>query len=63
MARGVQTTDWNVAAQALCLGILSNTVLKIIVALVLGAGKFRLYVTAGLLAIGMALGTALMVLR
>ena len=63
MARGVQTTDWNVAAQALCLGILSNTVLKILVALVLGAGKFRLYVTAGLLAIGIALGATLFVLR
>jgi uncharacterized membrane protein (DUF4010 family) len=62
MARGLQTTDWNVAAQALCLGILSNTVLKVIVALALGAGKFRLYVAAGLLAIGIALGASLVVL-
>jgi uncharacterized membrane protein (DUF4010 family) len=63
MARGLQTTDWNIAAQALCLGILSNTVLKIIVALVLGRGRFRLYVAAGLLALGIALGASLLLLR
>jgi uncharacterized membrane protein (DUF4010 family) len=63
MARGLQTTDWNIAAQALCLGILSNTVLKIIVALVLGRGRFRLYVAAALLALGIALGASLLLLR
>jgi len=63
MARGLKTTDWNIAAQALCLGILSNTVLKIIVALVLGRGRFRLYVATGLLALGIALGASLLLLR
>jgi uncharacterized membrane protein (DUF4010 family) len=63
MARGLQTTDWNIAAQALCLGILSNTVLKILIALVLGRGRFRLYVAAGLFALGIALGASLVLLR
>jgi uncharacterized membrane protein (DUF4010 family) len=63
MARGLQTTDWNVAAQALCLGIISNTVLKIIVALVLGRGRFRLYVAVGLIGLGIALAASLLLLR
>ena len=54
MARGIETTDWNIAAQALCIGILSNTLLKTAVALILGQGKFRLFVAAGLLGIGIA---------
>jgi uncharacterized membrane protein (DUF4010 family) len=63
MARGVQTTDWNIAAQALCIGILSNTVLKIVLALALGGGRFRLFVAAGLVAMGLALGASLLFLR
>ena len=63
MAQGVETTDWTVAAQALCVGILSNTVLKAIIAIALGSGRFRLYVLAGLAAIGAALGASLMFLR
>jgi uncharacterized membrane protein (DUF4010 family) len=54
MARGIQTTDWNIAAQALCIGILSNTLLKTGVALILGQGRFRWFVAAGLIGIGIA---------
>lgn len=63
MARGLETTDWNIAAQALCVGILSNTLLKAIVATALGSGRFRLYTLAGLAGMGIALGTSLMFLR
>jgi uncharacterized membrane protein (DUF4010 family) len=63
MARGVQSTDWNIAAQALCIGILSNTVLKIFLAFVLGAGRFRFFVAAGLLAMGLTLGASVWFLR
>lgn len=63
MARGLETTDWNVAAQALCIGILSNTLLKAIIAMALGAGRFRLYALAGLAGMGIALGASLMFLR
>lgn len=63
MARGLETTNWSVAAQALCVGILSNTLLKAIVAIALGSGRFRLYTVAGLVAMGIALGTSLMFLR
>lgn len=55
MARGVQFTDWNVAAQALSIGILSNTVLKIAAALILGRGRFRMLTAGGLAAIGAAI--------
>jgi len=63
MARGIETTDWSIAAQALCVGILSNTLLKSIVAVALGSGRFRLYALAGLAAMGIALGASLMFLR
>jgi len=55
MARGIQATDWNLAAQALTIGILSNTCLKAGVALILGQGRFRLLTAAGLAAIGAAI--------
>src|SRR4030095_8912283 len=32
MARGIQATDWSIPAQALCVGIVSNTCLKAAVA-------------------------------
>ena len=54
MARGVQTTDWTIAAKALCIGIVSNTLLKTVVALILGQGRFRLLTAAGLVGIGIA---------
>lgn len=54
MARGIQTTDWTIAAKALCIGVLSNTLLKTVVALILGQGRFRLLTGAGLVGIGIA---------
>jgi uncharacterized membrane protein (DUF4010 family) len=60
MARGVQTTDWTIAAKALCIGIVSNTLLKTVVALILGQGRFRLLTTAGL--VGIVIATLLPVL-
>jgi uncharacterized membrane protein (DUF4010 family) len=54
MARGIQTTDWSIAARALCIGILSNTLLKTIVAIALGQGRFRWLTAAGLVGIGVA---------
>ena len=63
MARGVQTTDWTVPAQALSIGILSNTVLKAIAALVLGTGRFRRHATAGLAGIGVAMVISFLILR
>jgi uncharacterized membrane protein (DUF4010 family) len=55
MARGIQATEWNVAAQALSIGILSNTCLKAAVALILGQGRFRWLTAAGLAGIGAAI--------
>ena len=55
MARGIQVTDWSVAAEALSIGIISNTCLKAAVALILGRGRFRLLTFGGLAGIGAAL--------
>lgn len=52
-----------IAAFALAAGILSNTVLKLIVAIVVGRGWFRTVTVAGLGAISVALGVALWVAR
>lgn len=52
MARGIQTSNWTIAAQALAIGILSNTALKAAVALFLGQGRFRILTLLGLAAIG-----------
>jgi uncharacterized membrane protein (DUF4010 family) len=63
MARGGHGASQKVAAQALALGILSNTALKAVVALAIGTGRFR-WVAAGTLAgIGAALGGSLLLLR
>ena len=40
------------AARALSIGIISNTVLKLGIATVLGRGRFRLVVALGLLSLG-----------
>jgi uncharacterized membrane protein (DUF4010 family) len=61
MARGVRTEDWNVAAQALSLGILSNTALKAAVAIALGKGRFRWFAASGLIVIGAAVTVSLYV--
>ena len=62
MARGIETVDWSVPAQALCVGILANTLLKAVVALVLGAGRFRRAAVAGLAAIAVATAVSLLLL-
>jgi uncharacterized membrane protein (DUF4010 family) len=54
MARGLETTNWTIAAKALCIGVLSNTLLKTVVTLILGQGRFRLLTAAGLVGIGIA---------
>ena len=51
------------AALALVAGILSNTVLKLLVAVVVGRGSFRAATAGGLCAIGLALSGALWVAR
>ena len=61
MARGVQASDSIIAAQALSFGILSNTALKAVAAMMLGAGRFRWLATSGLAAIGAALVISLLV--
>jgi uncharacterized membrane protein (DUF4010 family) len=63
MARGFQAQDWTIPAQALSLGILSNTVLKATVALTLGKGHFRRLAAAGLIGIAIVLGLSLLLLR
>ena len=62
MARGFQTTNWSLAAEALCMGILSNTALKATVALFLGQGRFRLLTIAGLALVGAAIVLSIVVL-
>jgi uncharacterized membrane protein (DUF4010 family) len=52
MARGVETTDWSLAGKALSIGILSNTLLKAVLAVFVGEGHFRWLTLAGLCAIG-----------
>jgi uncharacterized membrane protein (DUF4010 family) len=47
-----------VAAKALTIGILSNTLVKMGIALVIGRGPFRILATAGLAIMAAALGTA-----
>jgi uncharacterized membrane protein (DUF4010 family) len=62
MARGVHRDDWTVAAQALSIGIVSNTLLKVTVSVLLGAGGFRWFAAGGLIAIGAGLVVSLIVL-
>ena len=49
----------DIAARGIGAGILANTVLKLLIALTIGAGRFRAVVAVSLLAIGTALGGAL----
>jgi uncharacterized membrane protein (DUF4010 family) len=55
MSRGGNGTDLGAAPLALTIGILSNTVLKLGVVLILGKGRFRWLATGGLLLITAAL--------
>jgi uncharacterized membrane protein (DUF4010 family) len=51
------------AAFALAVGVLSNTLLKLIVAVVVGRGWFRVATAGGLGAIALALSGALWIVR
>jgi len=62
MSRSVHRTDWSVAAQALSVGILSNTMLKLSVAIALGKGRYRWLAAFGLGAIGVMLVVSILVL-
>lgn len=53
----------SVAAQALAIGVLSNTLFKLIVALVVGRGQFRHVAAFGLVTMGLATLAALIVYR
>ena len=55
MARGDHGVSPEIVAQAISIGILSNTALKAIVSLGMGAGRFRWYAAGGLAAIGITL--------
>lgn len=59
MARGASGMDTNIAAQALAVGVLSNTILKTAAALIIGKGRFRLLTAAGLALIGAAIVVSL----
>jgi uncharacterized membrane protein (DUF4010 family) len=59
MARGAQGADTMAAPLALAIGILSNTVLKLGVVLILGRGRFRWLAAGGLVLIAAALVASL----
>jgi uncharacterized membrane protein (DUF4010 family) len=54
-------TDPNLAALALSIGIISNTIVKLLIGVVLGRGAFRTFVAIGLAAIAVALAGAVFV--
>jgi uncharacterized membrane protein (DUF4010 family) len=56
MAHAETTVATDVAARAIVIGILSNTVLKTLLAGFLGRGRFRQLTVAGLVVMGLALG-------
>lgn len=56
-------TTVEVAAAALVLGILANTVVKTTIALVVGRGGYRTFATLGLAAMAVSLGAWLMLVR
>lgn len=58
MARGT-TADLGLAARAIAVGVLSNTILKLGLAVVIGTGAFRGTCGTGLAAMALALGLAL----
>lgn len=55
MARGIGGVPQELAAQAIVIGILSNTALKTVLAITIGRGSFRWRAAIGLVLIGMVL--------
>jgi uncharacterized membrane protein (DUF4010 family) len=63
MSRGGSGIAPALAAQVLVTGIISNTAVKTVIALAIGAGRYRWLAAAGLTLIGVALGASLLFLR
>lgn len=59
MARAENGVGADLAARALVVGVLSNTVLKTLLAAFLGRGRFRLLTVAGLVGMGIAIALSL----
>jgi uncharacterized membrane protein (DUF4010 family) len=59
MARGLPGIAPETAAQALSIGVLSNTALKALVALLIGKGQFRWFASGGLALIGTGLALSI----
>jgi uncharacterized membrane protein (DUF4010 family) len=55
-------TDLDVAALALATGIVSNTIVKLLIGVIVGRGLFRTFVGIGLAAIAAALVTTMLAL-
>jgi uncharacterized membrane protein (DUF4010 family) len=60
---GANTGDAPLAARAIAIGLLSNTVLKLALAIGLGAPAFRRPAAAGLLAFAVSLLASLLIWR
>ena len=54
-------TDLDLAALALTIGIISNTIVKLLIGVAFGRGAFRTFVAIGLAAIAVALAAAALV--
>jgi uncharacterized membrane protein (DUF4010 family) len=63
MARGASGVPPEIAAQALAVGILSDTLLKAVIALTVGTGRYRWRAVGGLLLLEIALGASFLLLR
>jgi uncharacterized membrane protein (DUF4010 family) len=63
MARGGDGLEVAAGAQALAVGVLSNTGVKATIAIVLGAGRFRWLAASGMVLIAMGLVASIFVLR
>ncbi|HEY0930968.1 MAG TPA: DUF4010 domain-containing protein [Gemmatimonas sp.] len=56
-----ETNHVRIAAAAMGIGVLSNTMLKLVITLVLGAPRYRWHVAVGLLLLGVAVGAGVLV--
>ncbi|HET6267102.1 MAG TPA: hypothetical protein VFG11_05230, partial [Acidobacteriota bacterium] len=55
--------DPHFAAKALTAGILSNTILKMLIAIIIGVGKFRKITAIALGVMALVIGASLLLLR
>ena len=63
MSRAAAIEGASVAARAIAVGILSNTALKLSIVLIVGRGTFRGLAATGLLAMALAFGVGIWLLR